>query len=124
MIAYLVFCSLLIPANLWAAITPHLHSDLSMRVLHGVSTLALLPLLWSLWQRRQWQNPLVSLVLGVFGVMLVLVNSWITAMGMGVDFGWLDHVLLALAYGSVLVFFLLKPEAEEQESRANQPRCY
>jgi hypothetical protein len=55
-------------------------------------------------------------VLGVFGVMLVLVNSWITAMGMGVDFGWLDHVLLALAYGSVLVFFLLKPEAEEQKS--------
>ena len=124
MIAYLVFCSLLIPANLWAAITPHLHSDLSMRVLHGMSTLALLPLLLSLWQGRQWQNPLVSLVLGVFGVMLVLVNSWITAMGMGVDFGWLDHVLLALAYGSVLVFFLLKPEAEEQESRANQPRCY
>ena len=116
MIAYLVFCSLLIPANLWAAITPHLHSDLSMRVLHGVSTLALLPLLWSLWQGRQWQNPLVSLVLGVFGVMLVLVNSWITAMGMGVEFGWLDHVMLALAYSSVLAFFLLKPEAAEQES--------
>ena len=124
MIAYLVFCSLLIPANLWAAITPHLHSDLSMRVLHGMSTLALLPLLLSLWQGRQLQSLLPSVVLGVFGVMLVLVNSWITAMGMGVDFGWLDHVLLALAYGSVLVFFLLKPEAEEQESRANQPRCY
>ena len=124
MIAYLVFCSLMIPANLWAAITPHLHSDLSMRVLHGMSTLALLPLLLSLWQGRQLQNLLPSIVLGVFGVMLVLVNSWITAMGMGVDFGWLDHVLLALAYGSVLVFFLLKPEAEEQESRANQPRCY
>ena len=124
MIAYLVFCSLLIPANLWAAITPHLHSDLSMRVLHGMSTLALLPLLLSLWQGRQLQSLLPSVVLGVFGVMLVLVNSWITAMGMGVDFGWLDHVLLAVAYGSVLVFFLLKPEAEEQESRANQPRCY
>ena len=124
MIAYLVFCSLLIPANLWAAITPHLHSDLSMRVLHGMSTLALLPLLLSMWQGRQLQSLLPSVVLGVFGVMLVLVNSWITAMGMGVDFGWLDHVLLALAYGSVLVFFLLKPEAEEQESRANQPRCY
>ena len=116
MIAYLVFCSLMIPANLWAAITPHLHSDLSMRVLHGMSTLALLPMLLSLWQGRQLQSLLPSVVLGVFGVMLVLVNSWITAMGMGVDFGWLDHVLLALAYGSVLVFFLLKPEAEEQES--------
>ena len=59
MIAYLVFCSLLIPANLWAAITPHLHSDLSMRVLHGMSTLALLPMLLSLWHgRHDWgQQP-------------------------------------------------------------------
>ena len=55
-------------------------------------------------------------MLGVFGVMLVLVNSWITAMGMGVEFGWLDHVMLAVAYGSVMAFFLLKPEAAEQES--------
>ena len=121
MIAYLVFCSLLIPANLWAAITPHLHSDLSMRVLHGMSTLALLPLLLSLWQGRQLQSLLPSVVLGVFGVMLVLVNSWITAMGMGVDFGWLDHVLLALAYGSVLVFFLLKPEAENRSRELTNP---
>ena len=48
MLAYLVLSSLLIPANLWAAITPHLHSDLSMRVLHGLSTLVLLPLLLTL----------------------------------------------------------------------------
>ena len=46
MLAYLIAVSLLIPANLWAAITPHLHSEVSMRILHGVSTLALLPLLW------------------------------------------------------------------------------
>jgi len=116
MIAYLVFCSLMIPANLWAAITPHLHSDLSMRVLHGMSTLALLPLLLSLWQGRQLQSLLPSVVLGVFGVMLVLVNSGITSMGMGADFGWLDHVMLALAFMAVVVFFLLKPEAEDQKS--------
>lgn len=118
MIAYLVFCSLLIPANLWAAITPHLHSDLSMRVLHGMSTLALLPLLLSLWQGRQLQSLLPSVVLGVFGVMLVLVNSWITAMGMGVEFGWLDHVLLAVSELSVVAFFLLEPQptAEDRTS--------
>ena len=110
MIAYLVFCSLLIPANLWAAITPHLHSDLSMRVLHGIATVALLPLLVVLWQQRRQLQPVAALVLGVFAVVLVIVNSWITAMGMGVEFGWLDHVLLALAYISVLVFFLLQPE--------------
>ena len=48
MIAYLILCTLLITANGWAAITPHLHSDLSMRILHGRSTVALLPLLWNL----------------------------------------------------------------------------
>jgi len=110
MIAYLVFCSLLIPANLWAAITPHLHSDLSMRVLHGIATVALLPLLVVLWRQRRHLQPVAALVLGVFAVVLVIVNSWITAMGMGVEFGWLDHVLLALANISVLVFFLLQPE--------------
>ena len=30
MILFLVLCSLLIPVNVWAAITPHLHSDVSM----------------------------------------------------------------------------------------------
>jgi hypothetical protein len=112
MIAYLVFCSLLIPANLWAAITPHMHSDLSMRVLHGIATVALLPLLVALWQQRRHLQQVAALVLGVFAVVLVIVNSWITAMGMGVEFGWLDHVLLALANISVLVFFLLQPEPE------------
>ena len=45
MIIYLILCSLLIPVNISAAITPHLHSDLSMRILHGLSTVVLLPLL-------------------------------------------------------------------------------
>ena len=44
MIAYLLLTSLLIPVNIWAAITPHLHSVVSMRILHGVSVLVLLPL--------------------------------------------------------------------------------
>ena len=54
MIAYLVFCYLLITAILSAAITPHLKSDLSMRVLHE-SPPALLPLL-ALWQQRDTCN--------------------------------------------------------------------
>ena len=43
MIPYLILISLLVPANLWASITPHLHSDLSMRLLHGVSTAQNIP---------------------------------------------------------------------------------
>ena len=116
MIAYLILCTLLITANGWAAITPHLHSDLSMRILHGLSTLALLPLLWDLWIDRHLLQVVLSIVLSAFTVMLVLVNSWIAINGMGVDYGWLDHVMLALAFMAVVVFFLLKPEAEGQES--------
>ena len=47
MIPFLVFCSLLIPVNLWAAITTHNHNEMSMRILHGVCTMVLLPLVRS-----------------------------------------------------------------------------
>ena len=62
MIPFLVFCSLLIPVNLWAAITPHMHSDVSMRILHGNCTLVLLPLLWMLWTERRLLRPLPALL--------------------------------------------------------------
>ena len=110
MISYLILCSLLIPVNLWAAITPHLHSDLSMRILHGVSTLLLLPLLITLWRHRRQLQAVPAIVLSLFAIVMVVVNSWITAMGMGVELGWLDHVLLAVAELSVVTFFLLEPQ--------------
>ena len=110
MIAFLVFCSLLIPVNIWAAITPHMHSDMSMRILHGVCTLVLLPLLWALWQQRRQLQALPSMVLSVFALMMVVVNSWITAMGMGIALGWLDHLFLALSEVALTVFFLMAPE--------------
>ncbi|AII50033.1 hypothetical protein KR52_12950 [Synechococcus sp. KORDI-52] len=110
MITFLVFCSLLIPVNLWAAITPHMHSDLSMRILHGLCTLVLIPLLWTLWDQRRWLKPVPSLMLALFAVVMVVVNSWITAMGMGVEFGWLDHLFLALSEIALAVFFLTAPQ--------------
>ena len=112
MISFLVFCSLLIPVNLWAAITPHLHRDVSMRILHGVATLVLLPLLFTLWRHRHHLKPFPALVLGIFTVVMVVVNCWITAMGMGVEFGWLDHLFLALSEVALTVFFLMAPEHE------------
>ena len=120
MISYLVFCSLLIPVNLWAAITPHMHSDLSMRILHGISTVLLIPLLTTLWGDRQQLLKLPAVVLAVFAMVLVVVNSWITAMGMGVEFGWLDHVLLAVAELSVVAFFLLEPQTSPIQPTAEE----
>ena len=43
---------------------------------------------------------------------MVVMNSWITAMGMGVEFGWLDHLVLALSEVELTVFFLMAPETE------------
>ena len=122
MILYLILCSLLVPANIWAAITPHMHSDLSMRVLHGLSTLVLLPLLWGLWTQRRHLNLLSTIVLAVFALMLVIVNSWITAKGMPIDLGWLDHLLLALAKVSVLVFFLMAPAGVDYPTAVERTR--
>ena len=112
MIPFLVFCSLLIPVNLWAAITPHMHSDVSMRILHGVCTAVLIPLLWKVWEQRRLLQSLPALVLAIFATVMVVVNSWIAAMGMGVVFGWLDHLLLALSEVALVVFFLMAPEPE------------
>ena len=112
MIPFLVFCSLLIPVNLWAAITPHMHSDVSMRILHGVCTVVLIPLLWTLRDQRRLLRPLAAMVLAIFAMVMVVANSWITAMGMGVDFGWLDHLFLALSELALIVFFLIAPEPE------------
>lgn len=109
MIYYLVFCSLLIPVNLWAAITPHLHSDLSMQILHATSTLILLPLLVSLWTQRKRLNHFISFILSTFLSVMVVINTWIAFMGMGVRNGWIDHLFLALAATSVEAYFLCMP---------------
>ena len=110
MIVFLIFCSFLIPLNLWAAITPHLHSDLAMRILHGVCTVVLVPLRLTLWRQRKFLQPVFTLILAIFCVVMLTVNAWITAMGMGVEMGWLDHLFLALSEISIVTFFLIAPE--------------
>ena len=112
MIPYLILISLLVPANLWASITPHLHSDLSMRLLHGVSTVVLVPPLLSMWQQRRRIQRLPALLLASFSLVLVVVNTHIAAVGMGVRYGWIDHLFLAVACLAVLVFYLLNDEGD------------
>ena len=91
-----------------------------MRLLHGVSTVVLVPPLFSMWRQRRQIQRLPALLLASFAVVLVVVNSKITAMGMGVEYGWVDHLFLAIACMAVLAYYLLN-EAEdalpEQETR-------
>ena len=106
MIVYLLLCSLLVPFNLWATVSPHLHSEWAMRLLHGSSALLLVPLLIALWNGRRKQHLFAAIVLAIFAAMLIAVNSFITVAGMGVRHGWLDHVLLAVAEVSVVIVFV------------------
>jgi len=111
MITYLMLTSLLIPVNIWAAINAHTHSDLSMRILHGVSVLMLLPLFPSLWRDRRVIRRFPAIMLASFLTVMVVVNVSIAYHGMGVDFGWIDHLLLALAALSVEAYYLLEDQA-------------
>ena len=111
MIAYLLLTSLLIPVNIWAAITPHLHTTLSMKVLHGVSILVLLPLLRSLWRDRRVIQRLPAIVLAIFLTVMVVVNVSITIQGMQLEFGWVDHLFLSLAALSVEAYYLMEAKA-------------
>ena len=110
MIFYLLFTSLLIPVNIWAAINAHTHTDLSMRILHSVSVLVLLPLLVSLWCDRRVIQPVVALLLAIF-LSVMVVNFTIAVQGMGVEFGWIYHLFLALAAASVEAYYLLEERA-------------
>ena len=116
MIYYLIFSSLLIPVNLWAATTPHIHSDLSMQILHATSTLILLPLLASLWIQRKHLDQFTCFILSIFLWVMVVINTWIAFMGMGVRNGWIDHIFLALAAASVGVYFLFRPSSEPENA--------
>jgi hypothetical protein len=80
-----------------------------MQILHATSTLILLPLLASLWIQRKHLNQLTSFILSIFLCVMVVINTWIAFMGMGVRNGWIDHLFLALAATSVEAYFLFMP---------------
>ena len=69
----------------------------------------LIPLLWVVWNNDACGLP--ALVLAIFATVMVVVNSWIAAMGMGVNSaGWITcswPVEVALT-----VFFLIAPVSE------------
>ena len=120
MIAYLILCTLLVPANLWATITPHLHSELSMRLLHALSTAVLIPPLVSLWRQRRSVQLLPALLFAPFSVVLVVVNIHIALIGMGVRFGWIDHLFLTIACLAVIAFYLLSGDEAEAKAPRDQ----
>ena len=117
MIGYLFLCAFMVPVNMWAALTPHLNSETSMRLVHLVSTLVLIPVLITLWKSRLSIVRALAVLYAIFMVVMVVVNAWIAVMGMGVEKGWLDHIFLAIAASSVIFFYFVLPDSSEDSSR-------
>ena len=47
------------------------------------------------------------------GVHLFSRRNHLDVMGMGVQFGWLDHIFLAIACSSVIAYFFAEPSLSE-----------
>jgi len=90
----------LVPLNLLAAAFTHSHSDTSMRMLHGYSSLGLLIGVYSCVALISIQlnltRKLLATILLAVNIIFLYVNTWITAKGMGIPYGRLFHVLLAI----------------------------
>lgn len=94
----------LISLNLLAALFSHAHSDASMRILHGYSSIGLIPglLTCGLSVRLALRDRyLAKLGLAVIWLLinsvLLAVNTWIAFQGMGIPKGNLFHFALAAA---------------------------
>ncbi len=75
-----------------------------MRILHGYSSIGLIPGLLTcaltfpaMLRRRQPMAAVLILVLLVFNVVLLNVNTWVAIQGMGIPHGNLFHLALASA---------------------------
>ena len=92
----------LISLNLLAALFGHSHSDASMRILHGYTSIGLLSgvfscitgvrLQWS--AHHPWRVTMLSLWT-LLNLTIALVNTWIAFKGMGIPYGNIFHLLLA-----------------------------
>ena len=94
--------SALVPLNLLAAAFSHSHSDASMRILHGYSSLGLVfgiygSILLIIIPQALRERIQFACLLSVNLVCLWL-NAWITIEGMDLSYGRQFHVVLALLF--------------------------
>lgn len=91
----------LVPLNIFGAMFAHSHSDASMRILHGytsigifVGIISILILFISLCSRKV--KYILILPLFIVNLWAFYVNTWVAANGMGIPHGRLFHLFLAM----------------------------
>ena len=91
----------LVPLNILAAFFAHEHSDASMRILHGYTSIGLVIGIFSAFSifmniRSKLKKIRVFVPLLIVNVWAFYVNTWVAKNGMGIPYGKQFHIFLAI----------------------------
>ena len=91
----------LVPLNILAAFFTHEHSDASMRILHGYTSIGLVIGIFSAFSifiniRSKLKKIRVFVPLLIINVWAFYANTWVAINGMGIPYGKQFHIFLAI----------------------------
>ena len=91
----------LVPLNILAAFFAHEHSDASMRILHGYTSIGLVIGIFSAFSifmniRSKFKKIRVFIPLLIINLWAFYVNTWVAINGMGIPYGKQFHIFLAI----------------------------
>ena len=91
----------LVPLNILAAFFSHQHSDASMRILHGYTSIGLIIGIFSAFSilvniRSKFKKIRIFVPLLIINVWAFYTNTWVAINGMGIPYGKQFHIFLAI----------------------------
>ena len=109
----------LVPLNILAAFFSHQHSDASMRILHGYTSIGLIIGIFSAFSilvniRSKFKKIRIFVPLFIINVWAFYTNTWVAINGMGIPYGRQFHVFLAVLI--IFNFFIFRKYTNLKET--------
>jgi len=109
----------LVPLNILAAFFSHQHSDASMRILHGYTSIGLIIGIFSAFSilvniRSKFKKIRIFVPLLIINVWAFYTNTWVAINGMGIPYGRQFHVFLAVLI--IFNFFIFRKYTHLKET--------
>ena len=109
----------LVPLNILAAFFSHQHSDASMRILHGYTSIGLIIGIFSAFSilvniRSKFKKIRIFVPLLIINVWEFYTNTWVAINGMGIPYGRQFHVFLAILI--IFNFFIFRKYTNLKET--------
>ncbi len=109
----------LVPLNILAAFFSNQHSDASMRILHGYTSIGLIIGIFSAFSilvniRSKFKKIRIFVPLLIINVWAFYTNTWVAINGMGIPYGRQFHVFLAVLI--IFYFFIFRKYTNLKET--------